>query len=71
MQSLEKWAEFVKNNPTKWKKLHTEFINAQFEKAYAFMERLSKQPGGKEKLIKLYRIGNLSGYPSLQSKTKT
>ncbi|MBI4453568.1 hypothetical protein HY636_02895 [Candidatus Woesearchaeota archaeon] len=65
MQNLEKWAHFVRNNPTKWKKIHTQFINAQFEKAYAFIDKLLKQPNGREKIIKLYKIGNLKGYPNL------
>lgn len=65
MQSLENWANFVKNNPTKWKKIHTKFINAQFDKSYTFLKRLLKQPNGREKIIKLFKIGNIKGYPKL------
>lgn len=61
---LEDWANYVKNN-SDWKKIHTKFINAQFEKANDFIKRLIKQKGGKEKLIKLYGIKNLNGYKQL------
>lgn len=54
MQQVQRWAHFVKENPTKWKKIHTEFINALFEKHEAFRERLLQTPNGKEKLQKLY-----------------
>lgn len=61
---IESWAHFVKTNPN-WKKIHTEFINAQFEKANSFIKRLLKQPNGKEKIIKLYKIKNKKGYSKL------
>ena len=32
MKDGERWANFVRENPTKWKKFHTEFINALFQK---------------------------------------
>ncbi len=66
MESVERWAQFVRENPTKWKKIHTEFIDAQFEKAYEFYERLLKTPGGREKIIEIFGIANLDGYPSLK-----
>lgn len=62
---IVRWAEFVKNNPDKWKPIHTKFINAQFQKANSFLQRLLKQPNGKEKVIKLYNIKNLKGYKEL------
>ena len=54
MEGVERWALFVKNNPDKWKKIHTQFINDQFQKAYDFYDRLKDAPGGKEKLIRLF-----------------
>ncbi len=42
IESLEKWAEYVRTHKC-WKKLHTEFINAQYEKAYSFFEKLKNQ----------------------------
>ena len=51
---IERWALFIKENPTTWKKIHTEFINALFEKHEQFKARLEKTAEGKEKLAKLY-----------------
>ena len=55
---IERWAFFVRNNPDKWKAIQTEFINSQFIKTYAFLDRLAKQPGGRQKIIELYGIKN-------------
>ena len=63
---IERWALFVREHRTEWKKIHTEFINALFQKHDEFIERLLKQPNGKQKIIKLYNIKNLEGYPSLK-----
>ena len=57
-QQVERWAHFVKENPTKWKKIHAEFINALFEKHESFRNRLLQTPNGKEKLQQLYGIKN-------------
>ncbi len=65
-EQIERWANFVKNNPTKWKKIHTEFINSIFDKHGQFRERILKLPDGQEKLIKLYKIKNKSGYSFLK-----
>ena len=54
LEQIERWAQFVKSNPNKWKTIHTEFINALFDKHEQFRERLLKTPSGKEKLDKLY-----------------
>ena len=64
MDSVERWAEYIKTNPG-WRKIHNQFIDAQYEKAYAFLDRLAKTPGGKEKIIKLYGIKNTNAYPRL------
>lgn len=71
MESVEKWAEFVRNNPGKWKKIHTEFINALFEKNEEFLKRLANQPNGKKKIIEIYNIKNVDGYKNLLGKKKT
>ncbi len=62
LQQVERWAHFVKENPTKWKKIHTEFIDAIFEKHDSFRNKLLQTPNGKEKLQKLYNIKNKEGY---------
>ena len=51
---IERWARFVRENPTTWKKKHTAFINAIFAKHLEVVERLRASPAGKEKLRKLY-----------------
>ena len=60
-----RWANYVKNSNGKWKIAHTQFINAQFKKNHEFLERLSKQKGGREKIIRLYNIKNTEGYSKL------
>lgn len=65
MDFIERWAQFMREHPTEWKKIHTEFINAQFTSHEQFLERLLKQPNGKEKIRELYKIKNLEGYPTL------
>ncbi len=58
---IVRWANFVRNNPTKWRKFHTDFINAQIKMNREFLKRLSKQKDGPEKIIKLYGIKNNNG----------
>jgi hypothetical protein len=54
LDQVERWANFVKNNPTKWKAIPTEFINAIFQKHEVFRKRLLQTPGN-EKLELLQR----------------
>ena len=61
-EQVERWAHFVRDNPTQWQKPHAEFINAIFDLHEQFRERLLKTPGGKEKYIKLRGIKNVEGY---------
>jgi hypothetical protein len=62
---IERWVNFMKNNPNKWKKIHTEFINSQFEMHERFLINLLKEKNGKEKIIDLYGIKNVNGYNEL------
>ena len=62
---IERWARFMQEHPTEWKKIHTEFINAQFQKNKEFLQRLLQEPNGREKIIELYQIKNLKGYEGL------
>ena len=66
MEQVERWANFVRENPTKWKVFHTEFINALFQKNGEVVRRLLQQPNGKEKLIELYDIKNVDGFDWLK-----
>lgn len=56
LEQIERWAHFVKENPTAWKRSHTLFINALFLKNKQFLERLRKTPQGEEKIRQLYRL---------------
>jgi hypothetical protein len=58
MKQIERWAEYVRTSNGEWKKIHSKFINAQFQKANAFYKRLAKQPNGREKIIKLLGLKN-------------
>lgn len=57
-KQIERWAEYVRNSNGEWKKAHTVFINAQFEKANAFYARLAKTPGGLKKIADIFGIKN-------------
>lgn len=66
-EEIDRWVLYMREHPAGWKKVHTEFINAQFEKSRAFIRRLLKEPNGKEKVINIYDIKNLEGYKGLFS----
>ncbi len=57
-EQIARWAEYVRTSDGAWKKHHTLFIDAQFEKSRAFFKRLAKQPGGVETIIDLFQIKN-------------
>ena len=61
---IERWAQRVRKDPS-WKAIHTEFIDAQFRNAERVIQTLASQPGGAEKIVKLYRIKNRKGYEGL------
>ncbi len=63
---IERWAEFVRNNPDKWRKIHTQFINSLFQNHQRVYKELSKTKEGRKKLIEIYDIKNLEGFPSLK-----
>jgi len=63
LEQIDRWAEYVKCNKD-WKKLHTEFINAQFQKSEDFYKRLAKTKEGKKKIIELFNIKNKKWHPN-------
>ena len=63
MDFIERWATFMKEHHTEWKKIHSEFWSAQFISHEQFLNRLLQQPNGKKKVRELYNIKNLEGYP--------
>ena len=64
-QFIEEWADFVREHPKKWKKLHTEFINAQFQQNQNILKKLPR-----ETIIEIYNIKNLKGYTNLLNKKR-
>jgi hypothetical protein len=56
MDFVKRWAKYVKENPSKWKKQHTNFINAIYQKHYQWKARILEKPNGKEIIKKLYGI---------------
>ncbi len=62
MESVERWAHFIRNHPNEWRAEHNAFINAQFEKHREAVQRIKASPNGRAKLIELYRIKNVAAY---------
>ena len=54
MEQVERWAEYVKNNPDKWKSKIKPFIDAQIIMSKRFYKKLAETKEGMEK-IKLIR----------------
>ena len=54
LEQVERWANYIRDNPTKWKKIHTEFINAIFQKNEEFIDKMKSSPEGREKLKEIY-----------------
>lgn len=59
---IERWAEFVRTHPNEWKAIHTQFIDAQYEKAFRVINELKKTKEGRAKLVELYGIKNRIGF---------
>lgn len=62
---IERWAGYMREHPDSWKKYHTAFIDAQFEKAYDVIAKILQEKDGEEKLARMYKIKNLKGHPKL------
>lgn len=67
LEFIDRWIEYVKNNAN-WADVHDSFINAQFENAYDIIKNLSKTKEGQQKIVELYNIKNIKGYPKLLDK---
>ncbi|OGI15475.1 hypothetical protein A3K63_01435 [Candidatus Micrarchaeota archaeon RBG_16_49_10] len=68
LDQIERWAEFVRNNPEKWRKIHTDFINSIFQNHRRVYKELAKTSEGRRKLIEIYEIKNIDGFPSLKER---
>jgi hypothetical protein len=66
IDQIERWAEFVRQNPNKWKKIHTDFINSMFENQKRVYNELVKTEDDRKKIIMIYNIRNIDGFPSLK-----
>ncbi|MCR4313394.1 MAG: hypothetical protein NUV58_04035 [Candidatus Roizmanbacteria bacterium] len=55
-EQIERWAEYVRDNPTEWKKHMKPFIDAQILMARRFYKELSKTNEGREKIKKLREL---------------
>lgn len=64
-EEIDRWIAYMKAHPDTWKREHTAFVDAQFQKHEQFIRRLAQTQGGKEKIIAIYGIKNLKGYPRL------
>ena len=56
IEQVERWAEYVKNNPETWKKELKPFLDSQIIIARRFYKELAQTPEGKEKINLLRRI---------------
>jgi len=58
-EQIERWANYVKNNPDKWKVKFKEFIDSQILIARRFYKKLGETGEGREKLklLKELKIG--------------
>lgn len=54
IEQVERWANYVRSHKD-WKRIHTDFINAQFVKYSGFLKRIIKTPDGRNKLKLLVR----------------
>jgi hypothetical protein len=52
-EKIIQWAKYVKENPDKWRKQHTPFINSQINKAQTFYKKLQQTPNGPQKIQKI------------------
>lgn len=53
-EQIERWAEFVRENPDKWKPKFKQFLDSQIIMSRRFYKKLAETPEGREK-IKLLR----------------
>lgn len=56
LEQIERWAEYVKDNPNKWKPKFKEFIDSQLIMARRFYKKLAETKEGREKIRLLRRL---------------
>ena len=55
-EQIERWAEYVKNNPKEWKKKLKPFLDAQIIMARRFYSKLAETEEGRKKIELLRSI---------------
>ena len=55
-EQIERWARYVKENPTEWKKHLKPFIDSQIIIANRFYKKLAETEEGKQKIKLLKKI---------------
>jgi hypothetical protein len=55
-EQIERWAEFVRDNPTEWKAKLVPFIDGQILLSRRFYEKLTQTPEGMQTIKELRRI---------------
>lgn len=55
-EQIIRWAEFVRDNPDRWKAKHKAFIDAQILMARRFYNKLAETEEGKQKILELKGI---------------
>ncbi len=55
-EQIERWAEYVRENPDKWKSRFKEFLNSQIIISRRFYKKLAETKEGREKIKLLRRI---------------
>lgn len=50
---IERWAEYVRDNPNTWKEKLKPFLDSQIVMARRFYKNLANTPRGKEKILEL------------------
>ena len=55
-EQIERWADYVRENPDKWKSKFKPFLDAQIIMARRFYKKLAETPEGREKIKKLIEM---------------
>ncbi|MEK6914297.1 MAG: hypothetical protein AABW83_01475 [Nanoarchaeota archaeon] len=57
-EQIERWAEYIKKNPNKWKRKFKDFLDSQIIMSRRFYKKLAETENGKDKIKLLRRYKN-------------
>jgi len=57
-EQIERWANYVRDNPDKWKSRFKEFIDSQIIMSRRFYKKLTETEEGREKIKLLRNLPN-------------